>query len=768
MEDNIKSVSTDLFYKVRSRFSGLKLGTETGEVTINPEEAVFFDFDYMEGQTPVGHVSISLAEPGNMKVYYSTGIAEDMDPVQKDTWYDFLRGLREFAKRRLMSFDTRDITKDNLDQRDFGFLSQYATTTPVGEGIMKEGIGMYGTAKTSYQKLENTRLIIKHNQQVDETSPGARTRHINAMFIENGQGERFKYPFIHLAGARAMQRHVQEGGLPYDDIGKHIIGISEKIAHLKNFGNYVVRNDLMNSETNEIVGRAHETLDSLRETIKKLAKRSHYEQFKSEFQAENLSEVPQDFIEDLTNKFTVKNFKEDIKGVFPIIYSLMQANEEIHYDDIVAMTHSTNEDVEIDLETTDEFVDPFSKFESWAMNLGEDNAITSQDEEEKASAVEKLQTLVGQHFPAGMDGQNAIESLKGIIDDPRLAQEIKATAKEDADTCVRPLVYQWLENNAPDVVGQLDFGDMDMSAQEAVQEGFGSLEEEVAQILKKFDEDMNEIGGYGDPDQAKIVELLKQGDWDGATEVVWYAYADQDGGELRDMDNYIEDIEDQFKDLAQGGDEDEGGETDDSYALASAGHGSDEDYESIETEADREMTNTPRDKFISRMSPSVDNDALLQKVGKVVNSPEFDSDTILKIVDAGSTITHPVGRYIQKEFDELQYDLGRQYEDYPERVAEKLLSMLIARTKQDASEGVEPQQQMNIKEVAEFMFSCYDKESRTFPRGPEGVVTMVGKKFGEQAEHVARQFVERMAPQQNTQVPQVNELARIRELSGLQ
>jgi len=628
MEDNIKSVSTDLFYKVRSRFSGLKLGTETGEVTINPEEAVFFDFDYMEGQTPVGHVSISLAEPGNMKVYYSTGIAEDMDPVQKDTWYDFLRGLREFAKRRLMSFDTRDITKDNLDQRDFGFLSQYATTTPVGEGIMKEGIGMYGTAKTSYQKLENTRLIIKHNQQVDETSPGARTRHINAMFIENGQGERFKYPFIHLAGARAMQRHVQEGGLPYDDIGKHIIGISEKIAHLKNFGNYVVRNDLMNSETNEIVGRAHETLDSLRETIKKLAKRSHYEQFKSEFQAENLSEVPQDFIEDLTNKFTVKNFKEDIKGVFPIIYSLMQANEEIHYDDIVAMTHSTNEDVEIDLDTTDEFVDPFSKFEAWAMNLGEDNAITSQDEEEKASAVEKLQTLVGQHFPAGMDGQNAIESLKGIIDDPRLAQEIKATANEDADTCVRPLVYQWLQDNAPEVVDELDFGDMDM------------------------------------PD------------------------AEYD---------------------------DEGGDTDDSYALASAGHGSDEDYGDYGNEYE---ANDP-------------------------NHPEYNKKDDYDLPPSMRG----------KGTDKYRLPDTDKHDDRHARDFRK-------RTGQEES--------VNIQEVAEFMFSCYDKDSRTFPRGPEGVVTMVGKKFGEQAEQVARQFVERMAPQQNTQVPQVNELARIRELSGLQ
>jgi len=103
--------------------------------------------------------------------------------------------------------------------------------------------------------------------------------------------------------------------------------------------------------------------------------------------------------------------------------------------------------------------------------------------------------------------------------------------------------------------------------------------------------------------------------------------------------------------------------------------------------AGRELTNTPRDNLISRMSPSVDNNALLQKVGKVVHNPEFDSDRILKIVDAGDSITHPVGRYIQKEFDELQYDLGREYEDYPERVAEKLLSMLQDRTHQYMAEG---------------------------------------------------------------------------------
>jgi hypothetical protein len=45
---------------------------------------------------------------------------------------------------------------------------------------------------------------------------------------------------------------------------------------------------------------------------------------------------------------------------------------------------------------------------------------------------------------------------------------------------------------------------------------------------------------------------------------------------------------------------------------------------------------------------------------------------------------------------------------------------------------------------------------------------MVGKKFGEDAEMVARKMVERLAPQQSTeQNPELQELLRIKELSGL-
>jgi len=109
--DATNNIATDLFYKIRSRFSGLKLGTEIGEITINPQEARFFDFDYMEGETPIGHVSISLAEDNSMKIYFSHGITESMDAEQKDRWYGFLKELRMFAKRRLLNFTLEILPK---------------------------------------------------------------------------------------------------------------------------------------------------------------------------------------------------------------------------------------------------------------------------------------------------------------------------------------------------------------------------------------------------------------------------------------------------------------------------------------------------------------------------------------------------------------------------------------------------------------------------------------------------------------------------------
>jgi hypothetical protein len=656
--DARNNIATDLFYKIRSRFTGLKLGAETGEITINPEEARFFDFDYMEGEQPIGHVSISLAEPNSMKVYFSNGITESMDAPQKDKWYGFLKELRMFAKRRLLNFDTRDIAKDNLDKRDYAFLSQYsqpkpttntAVQNPVGESIMSES-NLYGTKTVSYQKLENTRLIIKHSQALaDDMAPGARSRNIAGLFVENQDGERFKYPFIHLSGARAMQRHVANGGKPYDEIGESIIRMSEEIAQLKSFGNYVVRNDLMNSDTNGIVERSSDQLNSLRETISKLAKQSHYEAYRESFQAQSPMEVPQDVVEDFTEKFTVKNFKEDIASVFPVLYRLMQEGNTIGYDDIVAMTQQdelANEDVEIDT-----YEDPFARFEDWAMGLGEESAIQSSDPEEQKAALQQLQELVGQHFSAGVDGSNAIESLKGIIEDPQLNQAIKAQAKEDPDSCTRGLVKDWLEQNAPEALEQLDFGDYVEEPADAEQ----GMKQPEGEELPQEDVNKSDIP----------------------------AYKRQQSG--------------------------------------------DKDWKVSHDDLEKERT-----KNISHPDRLAKNRG---EKDEAVDKVEKDKDGNVKSWSHEGDWEKSQGKDPRGKVTHAS-DLAR-------RKSEK----------------------MNTKELAEFINSFYDRESGTFPKGPEGVCVMVGKKFGEQAEHVARQFVERMAPQQTTeQNPELAELARIKEL----
>lgn len=83
------------------------------------------------------------------------------------------------------------------------------------------------TSKTSYHPLGSTKIIIRHSKTVNEEKPGARSRNINAIFIENS-GERFRFPYNHLLGARVMGLHVESGGRPWDDLGEKILEISRR------------------------------------------------------------------------------------------------------------------------------------------------------------------------------------------------------------------------------------------------------------------------------------------------------------------------------------------------------------------------------------------------------------------------------------------------------------------------------------------------------------------------------------------------------------
>jgi len=290
-------------------------------------------------------------------------------------WYDFLKEMRFFAKRRMLRFDTRDIAKGNLNKNDFQYLAQNGTK----ENNMNESNGMYGGPKTSFRKLENTLLRVRHSKTVDENQRGARSRNINALFIENEAGERFKYPFVHLAGAKAMQRHVANGGRPYDDVGNSIIGMSEQIAQLTAFKRHVGNHDGMNEEVNEILERSQLKLNNLRKTVEGISKQGFYQQWVETINPANDEGFVMDqaTMEDYKSKFTVKNFKEDLTQYFPLIHSIMQETGEVDLEAYVAHVEEVQESEEDEIQQVDEF----SQFENWADDL------TDRDAEDEDSEV---------------------------------------------------------------------------------------------------------------------------------------------------------------------------------------------------------------------------------------------------------------------------------------------------------------------------------------------------------------------------------------------
>ena len=129
---DLNKIGEDLFNKLRGKFPKISIGDAEGNVTSTPKDSRFFDIVY-DSQTN-NNVSISLDDSG-LVVMYSSNIVSDTNDVSKTNWYEFLKELRAFAKKRMLNFDIRDIQKSNLDKRDYKFLSK---DTIAGENTMSE------------------------------------------------------------------------------------------------------------------------------------------------------------------------------------------------------------------------------------------------------------------------------------------------------------------------------------------------------------------------------------------------------------------------------------------------------------------------------------------------------------------------------------------------------------------------------------------------------------------------------------------------------
>tara|TARA_B100002019_G_scaffold54849_1_gene46937 strand:- start:1456 stop:3414 length:1959 start_codon:yes stop_codon:yes gene_type:complete len=436
---DLDKIGEELFSKLRGRFKRMTIGNEQGQVTNVPSESRFYEFEYNKDSK----VSVSL-DDDKISVMYSDALFDNDQPATKKHWYDFLKELRTFARKRLLNFDVRDIQKSNLNRRDYKFLAKNT-----GDNTMTES-KLYGTSRLSYQDIDSARIVIKHTESVSEN----RTQKIGAIYIENKDGERFKYPYKHLNGARAMARHVAEGGNQYDDFGKHVLGLSEELNKLRKFKTYMARSGVMAEGLLGYMDIVNERIDLVKDSVMRLQRKGYYTEAFRNFVKTDLQEVPEDVAGDWIDQLTIRQFNEELKDVFPYIYKLVsEATKavELGPEDLLGegdkdTVAERSESESVDIPTTDDIEYAFEKMMGqfaekhddmdgpMDVKIGPDGALSKMDgnpkaEKPKLPMTEFILTMFDREtgkFPKGETavltavekdyGEDKIESAKDFIE----------------------------------------------------------------------------------------------------------------------------------------------------------------------------------------------------------------------------------------------------------------------------------------------------------------------------------------------------------------
>jgi hypothetical protein len=512
MNANFERIAQDLVQQMSTRFPSMKKETVDGKPIDGKEHRdgdtrkISFDFTDRRNGEKLTNVSISLSDADQKPALL---VLWNKNP-RDSSWIDFLDELGDFAQSHSLDFKLQNPSQSNLDKRD-----------PIGEGNMNES-RLSGTSRTSYQEIGEAKIIVRHSQPVNYNAPNGRTQHIERIFIENAVGERYAYPVKHLNGARALAQHVSHGGTPYDDIGKHVVSLSEELAKLRFFKNYVDRSEVISEAMGTIHSKVIERIEQIKKEVHTLQSPKNYTLFKENFTSRPSRDVPEDILNDWVDRLTVRSFNEELKAVFPYIYSLVDESDipvkEIEVDDILAERVSP-EWVEVNRKakellakgmTVDQvakqlgvqgpnnnmtgsmgglwgainkaaqevqqpkttFESPEDQFESAIEQLvREEDDLFSGDEDRSSQAMQSLKDLFNQDLPLGTNASNVRDSLKDIVDNDKLGKAFEALAELGLDEMdARPIISEFLK--AHDAENQTDFAsklgfDKDMPPAEA-------------------------------------------------------------------------------------------------------------------------------------------------------------------------------------------------------------------------------------------------------------------------------------------------------------
>ena len=282
-----------------------------GKSVAVPEEARYF---YI--QNP--NIMIFLDDESSEIKFH---IGEDVD-IDTSSVSKLIKLVKNLARSNLMDFDIRTFGK-HIEPKNYVFNIEKNKEQEMND-VLEEGLSpLEGSTKTSRQTLENVRLIIRHKKPVNEEQRGSRSRNISAIFVENSDGERFKYPHKHLSGARAMARHVSNGGVPSDMVGEAIIEQTTTLVKLKEFINIVNKQGLVNEANRDVVLNVKRQIESVKENINRIQGPKGYVSFVESLalnEVDESEEISEETVNDYVKKFTKSSFEEKLTDILPLIH----------------------------------------------------------------------------------------------------------------------------------------------------------------------------------------------------------------------------------------------------------------------------------------------------------------------------------------------------------------------------------------------------------------------------------------------------------------
>jgi len=396
-----------------------------GKPTVNPSEADLFSFNFKTENKEYGTVVVLVNGDNDLELFYGDNLGKGMDSGDKGDWYDFLSAIRNLAKRHLLTFSLNNMNKLKYQMKSMADLA---------EGLVLEGWKGQGKNKSYNNQPGNAKVVIQHSRAIGEGEQ--RFRNIGALFVENAQGERFKMPFSSIGGAKAMARHVSEGGNPYDSFGQHISEIVNEINTLGKFirasrGNQFAQNQ----QALSIVEDAVKHYSELKRKAKKMIGKRGYKEIFSTYDPMVVTELDET-VEAVREVFVNSTVDSRIEEALPILAKIKE-----------------NKMKEADI------------FEQWADGLMEGTwQLPSESEETFA----KFTELMAQPIKAGPGGEYASELLYDVFGDDSLFDEIGDLGDKDPEADVRDLIRARAEEL--DIVLPAEAEEVDVEVGESIVE----------------------------------------------------------------------------------------------------------------------------------------------------------------------------------------------------------------------------------------------------------------------------------------------------------